>query len=94
MAGLRQQDLADELGMAQSTYAYKEATGTFDESERKRIAKILNVDMALIVWTKTSTGKVADEKDKIIQQQRDRILQLEADVKRLEQMIDKLLENR
>ena len=45
-AGLRQQDLADKLGMPQSTYAYKEATGTFDESERKRIAKILIISYA------------------------------------------------
>lgn len=49
----------------------------------------------------TLTGKpnfqvkqVADEKDKIIKEQRETIIALQADIKRLEQVVDKLLQKR
>ena len=67
--GYRQQDIADYLGMSQSTYAYKEGAGTFDDIERQKIAKYLKVDMTTISWTKPIfQAKQTDEKDKTMEE--------------------------
>lgn len=91
---LTQSEVADLLGMGRTTYSYKEGTGTFTEAEKAQISKILKMDIRAIVWTKTATTAVENDKDRIIRQQAETIIKLEAEVKTLQAMIDKLLISR
>lgn len=91
---LTQSELADLLGMGRTTYSYKEGTGTFTEAEKAQISKIFKMDIRAIVWTKTATTAVESDKDRIIRQQAETIIKLEAEVKTLQAMIDKLLVSR
>ena len=79
---IRQQDIADKLGMPRTTYAYKEETGSFTEAEKAQISKILKMDIRAIVWTKTATTAVESDKDRIIRQQAETIIKLEAEIRR------------
>lgn len=89
--GVNQQDVASLLGMGQSTYAYKEQHGTFTDTEKAKIAKFLKVDMQYIVW-KSTTVKISDETQTKLQELRQRIIELEAQNKTLQEVIAKLLE--
>lgn len=92
--GYKQDDMAEALKMPQSTYAYKEKHGSFTEAEKAQISKIFKMDIRSIVWTKTATTAVESDKDRIIRQQAETIIKLEAEVKTLQAMIDKLLISR
>ena len=61
---IRQQDIADKLGMPRTTYAYKEETGSFTDAEKAQISKILKMDIRAIVWTKTATTAVESDKER------------------------------
>ena len=91
LKGVNQADMAALLGIGQSTYQYKEQHGTFTEAEMAKIAKYLKVDMQYIVWKSTAV-KVSDESQTKLQELRQRIIELEAQNKTLQEMIAKMLE--
>ena len=94
---IRQQDVADHLGMVQSTYAYKEKHGGFDNIEKQKIAKYLKIDMTHIVWSstyQTKTGVSENEKDRLIKMQDEQIKFLEQQVIKLTAVIERLSEKR
>lgn len=94
---VRQQDVADYLGMSQSTYAYKESNGSFDDLERQKIAKYLKVDMTHIVWSNSyqaKNGISESEKDRLIKKQDEQIKFLEQQVIKLTAVIERLSEKR
>ena len=105
LKGYSQQDVADLIGEKRSTYAYWERNVTPKGDVLSKIAKVLEVPIDVLLSgtdedMTTITGKFpyqvrgADEKDKMIQQQQEQIIRLEAEVKSLKEMIDKLLQNR
>ncbi len=87
--------MAEKLEMPRTTYAYKEQTGSFSETEKETIAKYLKVDMTTISWTKPLfQAKTTDERDKTIQQQKEEIIRLQAEVKILKELVANLTQNR
>ena len=89
-----QEDLAEKLGIPRTTYAYKEKTGSFTDTEKALIAKILKVDMTTISWTRPIFQGMPGTENMTIQQLRDEILKLQEKVKTQEEFIKMLMEKR
>lgn len=86
--GLNQKDLADLLGLVLTTYAYKEQNGTFTEDQQRKIAKYLKQDMTAINWKPFKTGN-DDHKDKLIKEQQETIIKLQAQIEMLMRLMEK-----
>lgn len=93
LKGLTQNEIAEKVNLNRTTYAYKEETGSFTDYEKQAIAKALKADMTTISWNRPIFQAKTTE-DALIRQQKETIMKLEAEIKTLKEMIDKLLQNR
>lgn len=89
--GLTQKEVAEIIGVGQSTYAYKEQLGSFDNKEREKLSRFFKIDMTTISWTKPIFQAKGDPE---LQNLKNENLKLQAEVKLLKELLEKFMEKR